>query len=64
MVFDGENESEAYITFYTSAPFITTREFLQKRIRRYDFPKKGATTLLFYSAPHPMVPEKKDRIRV
>jgi hypothetical protein len=63
-VFEGDNEDEDYITFITPAPIITTREFLQKRIRRNDYPRKGAITLLFYSANHPMVPERKDRIRV
>lgn len=60
------SEDVQIMTFFTPSPFpfISGREFLQKRITRLDFPKPGDITLLFFSVEHKKLPINKDRVRV
>ena len=39
------------------------RDFVQKRVYRYNFPEEGTLSIQFKSIDHPMVPVKKNCIR-
>lgn len=46
------------------SPFgVTNRDFVQKRVYRYDYPEKDVISIQFKSIEHALVPQKKNCIR-
>ncbi|CAD8073909.1 unnamed protein product [Paramecium sonneborni] len=60
-----ESEDIDIVAYYVQPPIslVTPREWVQRRILRYDFPQKGQITLIFYSIDYPQHPINKNRIR-
>ncbi|CAD8071372.1 unnamed protein product [Paramecium primaurelia] len=60
-----ESEDIDIVAYYVQPPIslVTPREWVQRRILRYDFPQQGQITLLFYSIDYPQHPIKNNRIR-
>ncbi|CAK71920.1 unnamed protein product (macronuclear) [Paramecium tetraurelia] len=60
-----ESEDIDILAYYVQPPIslVTPREWVQRRILRYDFPEKGQITLIFYSIDYPQHPVNRNRIR-
>ncbi|CAD8062515.1 unnamed protein product [Paramecium primaurelia] len=60
-----ESQDIDILAYYVQPPIslITPREWVQRRILRYDFPEKGQITLIFYSIDYPQHPINRNRIR-
>ncbi|CAD8163996.1 unnamed protein product [Paramecium pentaurelia] len=63
-VLERESAIVDIIYYYVkSPPCVDNREFCQKRILKYDFPKPGQTCLLYFSVEHSKAPKFKGHIR-
>ncbi|CAD8148626.1 unnamed protein product [Paramecium octaurelia] len=63
-VLERESAIVDIIYYYVkSPPCVDNREFCQKRILKYDFPKPGKTCLLYFSVDHNKAPKFKGHIR-
>ncbi|CAD8089429.1 unnamed protein product [Paramecium sonneborni] len=63
-VLERESAIVDIIYYYVkSPPCVDNREFCQKRILKYDFPKSGQTCLLYFSVDHNKAPKFKGHIR-
>ncbi|CAD8078889.1 unnamed protein product [Paramecium sonneborni] len=60
-----ESKDIDIVSYYVQPPIslVTPREWIQRRILRYDFPQKGQITLIFYSVDYPQHPINRNRIR-
>lgn len=60
-----ESEQIDIMYYYVAPPIaiVSTREWLQRRVLRRDFPEKGQICLMFYSVELGEIPVKKDRVR-
>lgn len=54
-----ESENIDVMYYYVSppVPVVSTREWLQRRVLRRDFPNRGQICLMFYSISLPELPE-------